>query len=126
MTAAAFSSDTSLFIGAVVLIAAPFAAATWTWYKWVSGGRREWRTVFPLVISTASYLLLLSGLFTQTMIGSDYSHQRFVVVYMNLASLALTVGWLAVYHFNLRRQVVTTAVLIAMAWAYLAVVSSAV
>jgi hypothetical protein len=126
MLALAALPERLLFAAAVALLGSPLPAATWAWYRWAKTAEREWRPAVVLLLTSMSYLLLLSGLFTQEVIGPDYSPRRFATIYCNLALMILAIGWSAVYRLPVRRPLIVTTTLLAAAWAYLAVVSSAV
>lgn len=115
-----------LFAAAVALLASPFPAGTWAWYRWGKTTQRKWKPTVMLVLTTASYLLLISSLFTQQIIGPDYSPRRFATIYSNLVLMILAVGWSAVDRFPVRQELIVTTTLVGVSWVYVAVVSSAV
>lgn len=126
MLAAAGLPERLLFITAAALLASPFAAVTWAWFGWAKTPQREWKSAAVLVLTSVSYLLLLSILFMPEIFGPHYSLRRFATIYSNLVLMILAVGWSAVDRAPMRRQLLMSTTLLAVAWAYMAVVSSVV
>jgi len=119
-------SERVVYAAAVALLGSPFPAATWAWHRWVKAGKKEQKSVAVLLVASASYLLLLSGIFVHEAIGPHYSTRRFATIYLNLTLMVLAVGWSALCAPPVRRPLVVTTTLLAAAWTYLAIVSSVV
>ena len=78
------------------------------------------------MITSASYLLLLSGLVGETLVGSSYSDRRFATIYFNLGLTVLLALLCTGLRPPVRRALIVGNCLVAVAWSYLLVVSSIV
>lgn len=80
--------------------------------------------ILPLLLTTASCLLFLVGLFYQRAIGPDYSNRRFITIYANLGVALLIVLTSLIGRHPLKNAVALAAGAVSVMWLYLAVVSS--
>ncbi len=116
----------------VLLVVVPGVPLVLTWRRVLARGesaseeRQGVALALPLLVATLSCLLFFVGLFYQPAIGPDYSHRRFVTIYVNLA-MALLMAITALFgKHGLRGLLALSAGAVALVWLYLAVVSSVV
>lgn len=84
------------------------------------------RTRIETSIITASFLLFLSALFWSYILGPDYSHRRFAIIYANLAVAILVCLASAFGPRRFKIPLITASAVVAIEWAYLAVVNSVI
>jgi cytochrome c oxidase assembly factor CtaG len=84
------------------------------------------RTRIETSIITASFLLFLCALFWSSIIGPDYSHRRFAIIYANLAIALLVCLASAFGPRRFKIPLLTASAIMVIEWAYLAVVNSAI
>src|SRR5687767_12600687 len=80
-----------------------------------------------LLLTTASYLWILIGLFfTGLLIGSAYSRRRYTSIDINLLGMILVTGWGLVRGRKLRWYLVLPSTRTASVWFYMAVVNAGI
>jgi len=84
------------------------------------------RTRIETSIITASFLLFLSALFRSSILGPDYGHRRFAIIYANLVGAVLVCLASAFEPRRFKIPLITASAVVAMEWAYLAVVNSVI
>ena len=84
------------------------------------------RTRIETGIITVSFLLFLSALFWSSIIGPDYSHRRFAIIYANLAIAILVCVVSAFGPRRFKIPLIAASAVVAIEWAYLAVVNSVI
>jgi hypothetical protein len=122
---------TRAIIAVIVLLGAPLIPLAVTW-KRLFRERREQPQASILwsrteaTVTSLSFMVLFVGLLWGPVIGFDYSTRRFVTIYTNLALMVLVTVAAALGSSRFRLPLAASSLLVAMEWAYLAVVSSVV
>lgn len=84
------------------------------------------RARIQLSIITASFLLLLCGLFWSSVLRPDYSRRRFTTIHANLAIVILAFLASAFGSRRFKAPLLAAGAIVAVGWAYAAVVNSVV
>jgi hypothetical protein len=84
------------------------------------------RTRIETSIITASFLLFLSAMFWSSILGPDYSHRRFAIIYANLVIAILVCLTASFGPRRFKTPLITAGAVVAIEWAYLAVVNSVI
>jgi hypothetical protein len=115
----------------IVLLGAPLIPLCKTWARLLGSTKTEGRPSLMRVrtgaiVTSASFALLLVGLVWTPALGLDYTTRRFITIYANLG-LMVAVAIVAAFGSRPYRLLLTaSSLLVALEWAYLAVVSSVV
>jgi len=113
-----------------ILVVVPLVPLTLAWVRVL---KLEDGTGFPtvharveLALITVSFLLFLSGLIWAPILGPYYSERRLGTIYANFVIMALAAVASAFGTKHLKRQLIATAIVLTLIWAYMAVVNSVV
>lgn len=115
----------------IVLAGAPLVPLTATWVRFLRDAGAETpasiaRVRLETILTSLSFALLLAGLIWNPILGPDYSKRRLTVIYANLVLMALVAVAAAFGSRRYKLPLTASGLLIALEWAYLAVVSSVV
>lgn len=119
--------ERGLYAIVILLLASPVVLLSAAWDRVLS--RRfpvDRRDRVLLTAITLSYLLMLSGLAFQEVLGSDYSLRRFVTLYANLILMAVIAGWATLRKGSLGGLMSLLSMLMVLVWLYATIVSSLV
>jgi len=115
----------------VVLAVLPAVPLVVTWQRFRQDGTIEsavplLRVRIEVVLTTASFILLLAGLVWSPLLGPDYSRRRFAMIYVNLVVVAVVclASLLGSRRYKLPLSVASC--IVALEWIYLAVINSVV
>lgn len=115
----------------VVLAVLPAIPLFTTWQRVRDDGSVEaavslLRIRFEAILTTVSFILLLSGLIWSPVLGPDYSKRRFAMIYANLVVVAVVcvASFLGSRRYKLPLSVASC--IVALEWIYLAVINSVV
>jgi hypothetical protein len=113
----------------LLLLAAP-ALVAMTWRIALQNGQSRVAlsagTRSSLILVTLSLLLLISGYFWPVILGPYYSRVRFGLIYSNIGLTLLVAGGSAFGTKPLKLYLVASSIILAIDWAYVAVVNSTV
>jgi hypothetical protein len=116
-----------IFIILVVAALAPLALA---WSRLLKGGGAEasptTRVWVEIVLVTLSFVLLLCSLIWNPILGPAYSWPRLVAIYANLILMVLVAVAAVLGTGRLKAPLTASAIILALEWAYMAVVNSVV
>jgi hypothetical protein len=84
------------------------------------------RVWIEIALATLSFVLLACSLIWNALLGPPYSHMRLGVIYASLILMVLVAIASASEKGRLRVPLTTSAIILALEWAYLAVVNSVV
>lgn len=119
--------ERAVYVIVVVLLASPLIPLTLAWRgvltKRFLGDRRD--PVF-LIVTTLSYLLMVSSLAFHGLVGPDYSSRRYLTIYANLLLMVAVAIWTTIRRGSLAALMPLISALVALVWAYALMVSSAV
>jgi hypothetical protein len=114
----------------IVLAVAPLVPLALTWVRVLNEGDTEasstTRVRVGIALTTLSFVLLMCSLIWTQILGPDYSRRRLGVIYGSLALMVLVAIASASGTKRLKAPLTTSAIILAMEWAYLAVVNSVV
>jgi len=114
----------------IVLVVAPLVPLALTWVRVLKGSGTEAsstiRVRVEIALATLSFLLLLCSVIWTPILGPDYSRRRLGVIYGSLALMVLVAIASASGTKRLKVPLTTSAIILALEWAYLAVVNSVV
>lgn len=119
--------------GVVVILLAvvPLIPLTVTWMRFIRDARTEAptdiaRVRLETVLTSLSLGLLLAGLIWNPILGPDYSTRRLTTIYVNLVLMVVVAATAALGTRRYKLSLTISGLLVALEWAYLAVVSSVV
>lgn len=121
-------ADDRLWYCVVGLIVSPMIPLGIGWVRLLrarQAGRLDsgW-TVAQLLVTSASYSLIVLGLFAPNVLGADYSARRFATIHVNLAvTLVVTVAG-PILAKEVRLETLASGVLTTALWIYIRIVSS--
>ena len=78
------------------------------------------------ILTTVSFVLLLSGLIWSPVLGPDYSKRRFAIIYANLVIVAVVCVASLLGSRRYKLPLSAASCIVALEWIYLAVVNSVV
>jgi NAD-dependent oxidoreductase involved in siderophore biosynthesis len=114
----------------IVLALAPLVPLALTWVRVLNGRDPETssttRVRVEIALATLSFVLLMCSLIWTPILGPDYSRRRLGVIYGSLALMVLVAIASASGTKRLKAPLTTSAIILALEWAYLAVVNSVV
>ncbi|MGA7313784.1 MAG: hypothetical protein WBX22_07400 [Silvibacterium sp.] len=115
----------------MVLAVAPLIPLVTTWRRFIKEDLAEapdsiTQVRIETTVITISFVLLLVGLIWSPALGPDYSKRRLTVIYANLVLTALVALAAAFGPRRFKRPLATSGFIVALGWAYLALVSSVV
>lgn len=114
----------------IVLAGAPLVPLALTWVGVLKGSdmgaSSTTRVRVETALATLSFLLLLCSFIWTPILGPDYSRRRLGVIYGSLALMVLVAIASASGTKRLRGPLTISAVILALEWAYMAVVNSVV
>lgn len=119
--------DTSAHLlqgAALALLVAPLPALVWGWRQWIRTAERGPFGRSVLVISTVAYLLALSPVASDLLIGELYGARRSVTIYVCLGLMISLAVVSMCRRTPSRPSLVVATGLVALVWAYIFVVSS--
>lgn len=122
---------TRALVFVIVLAGAPLVPLTTTWVRFLRDAGAETqasiaRVRLETILTSLSFALLLGGLIWSPILGPDYSKRRLTMIYANLVLMALVAVAAAFGSRRYKLPLTASSLLIALEWAYLAVVSSVV
>ena len=122
---------TRALVAVIVLAGAPVIPLALTWRRFIGEVNTEGRASigrvwFETVLTSISFGLLLAGLLWTPILGPDYSKRRFAMIYANLVLMIVVAVAAALGSKRYKLPLTTSGLLVALEWAYLAVVSSVV
>lgn len=114
----------------IVLAGAPLAPLALTWVRVLNGRDAEasstMRVRVEIVLATLSFVLLLCSLIWTPILGPDYSRRRLGMIYGSVALMVLVAIASASGTTRLKAPLTASAIILALEWAYMAVVNSVV
>jgi NAD-dependent oxidoreductase involved in siderophore biosynthesis len=114
----------------IVLAVAPLVPLALTWVRVLNGRDPETssttRVRVEIALATLSFVLIMCSLIWTPILGPDYSRRRLGVIYGSLALMVLVAIASASGTKRLKAPLTTSAIILALEWAYLAVVNSVV
>ncbi|MBO0720794.1 MAG: hypothetical protein J2P41_08225 [Blastocatellia bacterium] len=84
------------------------------------------RVSVEAVLTTLSFILLLAGLIWNQILGPDYSRRRFLMIYANLAVVAVVCLASLLGSRRYKLPLGVASFIVALEWIYLAVINSVV
>jgi hypothetical protein len=114
-----------------VLAVAPLIPLAITWRRFMRDISTEApsfivRVRLETILTSLSFGLLLAGLIWSPILGPDYSERRLATIYVNLVVMVLVAVAAALGARRFKLPLIASGLLVALEWAYLAVVSSVV
>ena len=110
----------------VVLIGAPLVPLALSWKRVLNKEASSTYVWIEIVLATLSFLLILCSLVWSPILGPIYSTLRFSVIYGSLAVMVLVAIASALGTKRLKAPLTSLAIILALEWAYIAVVNSIV
>jgi hypothetical protein len=114
----------------IVLLVAPLIPLVLSWRRVLNNGGTEasstTRVWIEIVLATLSFLLLVCSLVWTPILGPPYSRTRLGAIYASLILMVLVAIASASGTRRLKALLTTSAIILALEWAYMAVVNSVV
>jgi hypothetical protein len=123
-------ADDRLWYVVMGLIVSPVIPLAVGWVRLLRSRRRTQRdspwTVAQLLVTSASFSLIVLGLFAPSVLGADYSTRRFATIHVNLAVMLVVTVAGPILAKEVRLETLASGVLTTVAWVYLRIVNSVV
>jgi hypothetical protein len=114
----------------IVFVGAPLVPLVLTWARLLNGDDAATpstvRVRVEIALATLSFMLLLCSLIWTPLLGPDYSRRRLGVIYVTFVLMVLVAIASAFGTKRLKAPLLTSAIVLALEWAYMAVVNSVV
>jgi hypothetical protein len=110
----------------LILVGAPLIPLALSWKRVLNEEPSSMFAWLELVLATLSFLLILCGLVWNSILGPIYSTPRFFVIYASLALMVLVAIASGLGTKRLKAPLTSLAIILALEWAYIAVVNSIV
>jgi hypothetical protein len=114
----------------IVLVAAPLIPLVLSWRRVLNRGDVETssttRVRVEIALATLGFVLLVCSLIWNPILGPAYSRTRLGAIYASLILMVLVAIASAFGRGRLKAPLTTTAIILALEWAYMAVVNSVV
>jgi hypothetical protein len=114
----------------IVLLAVPLIPLVLSWRLVLNGGDIEksstMRVWVEIALATLSFVLLVCSLIWNPILGPAYSRTRLGAIYASLILMVFVAIASAFGRGRARAPLTTTALILALEWAYMAVVNSVV
>jgi hypothetical protein len=114
----------------IVLVAAPLIPLVLSWMRVLNTGDVETssttRVRVEIALASLSFVLLVCSLIWNPILGPAYSRTRLGAIYASLILMVFVAIASAFGRGRLKAPLTTTAIILALEWAYMAVVNSVV
>ncbi len=114
----------------IVLVAAPLIPLVLSWIRVLNTGDVETssttRVRVEIALASLSFVLLVCSLIWNPILGPAYSRTRLGAIYASLILMVFVAIASAFGRGRLKAPLTTTAIILALEWAYMAVVNSVV
>jgi hypothetical protein len=116
---------------AIILLVGPMVPVALMWHRLLTKqvhrkGFTDSAVRLVASVSSVSYVFMWLGLMFKPLIGSDYSSRRYATIETNVGLLIIGVVLSAVIRHSIRALLVTSSVLIFLAWFFIWAMSTAV